>query len=226
VLRLDRGGDVTMQPAAARRADRRVEDLAQPVVREVVAPPVLADDLAHPQLVESGDDVVLGRAGGPGEQRRLERAADGRANLREVARACRQSRETRGDHRLDRRRERAVAVVEALGPGELDGEQRAALGLRPHSLGGGRVDRAAGDLAREPERLVEREPPEADLRGAVLARQTRQQRREGGMRGDVLVAHGARDHECRRACRRDEIAEELERVVVAPLDVVEHEEQR
>ena len=234
----DRLADARVQPRAAQRREAVVERRAHQRVGEGVAADAAVDLAQHAgahRLVERRDEVVPRQRPERLEQPEVDLAPDHRRDLDRLARRRRQPPQApRGDpaHALghpgllevDRALEAARRVAQVAQ--DLLDEERVALGLavqRRDEVGGGRGGAVGLDQLAD---LAGVEALERDVREAVLAPQRGDQLRQRVPLLELRVAVGAEEHRAPRLGRAHEVAQQLHRRAVGPVEVVEDEQQR
>ena len=228
----DRGRRAGVHALAARDAERAVERLAHERVRERVAAGGLDDEPRLERLLERDDHLVLVAVSHRPQRREVELAAEhGGVGERRPA-PFREPREAPQQH-----------LPHALGHADLVGGQglRPAAGLEqvPHDLldeegvavglGADRADQCRRRLVpglvgdqRGDGRLVE--AGERDDLEQPVAPQVGEQLAELGRR--LALALRADDQQRRLVLGAQDVAQELERRTVGPVQVVEHEQDR
>ena len=232
----DRLAHARVQPRAAQRRQPVVERRPHQGVRERVAPDPPVDLLEHlrvDRLVERGDELVAGQRPERLEQPVVDLAADHRGDLHRLARRRRQPGDPpRGDlaHAGGDARVLEVGVEPARAlaqvADDLLDEERVALRLgvqRGDELGRGRLRPERGHQLAD---LRLREPVQRHLGEHRLAPQRGDDGRERVVVGELAGAVGAEEHRAPRLRRADQVAHELQRRAVGPVQVVEHEQQR
>ena len=226
VQELQRLRQSAVQEPARGRADLLVRRVAQQVVGEVVAAAGLVQDPQPPQLVDRADDRVGVEVRRLAEQLEVEGPADGGAQPGDVPGVVAELVEPRPE---DGAQVGGRAVLRSrAGPvtGGLDDVQR-----EPARRGHGHV----GDLVRD---VPTGQLPQ-ELAGLLLAEggQRDLPDRPGGAQppdplavGTALAELGGpgreREHQRPGRLRIEDEGQEVERLLVAPLEVVEHEQQR
>jgi hypothetical protein len=226
---LQRLGDPQVVGAAPRRAEREIGDLTDLVMSEVVGVgALLADDPAAPQLVQGADERVLIGAAGQSEQLGGELPADGGGHADQLAGGGGKARQSRLDHGLHLRAEpgRLGPIAGPARPHRLHHEQRVALGLVMEPVRGRSVERAAGQPLGQRRRLLPAEPGQLQLGHTLQRPQSRHQVVGRMRRVDLLPPGGGRHQQPRPWLQPQEIVEELQRLAVAPLQVVGNQQQR
>ena len=234
LVRRDQGlGHAPVQPAPLRGARLGVGHVAQLVVGEVVrVRPLLAHDALAPQLVERARDHLL-VAHQAHEDLQVEGAPDHGRGRRRLPGVVRELGQAAGDHRVRAGRELGDPVLRdprgrsgpALGPHRLHDEEGVALG-RPIEPGGRvRVEDPVPDLGRQLRRLRRVQGLEGDLGELRSAPQVPEERRERVRGVELLRTRGPEDEQARVGIEPGEEMEPLEGLAVAPLQVVDEEEQ-
>ena len=232
----DRLAHARVQPRAAQRRQAVVERRPHQRVRERVAPDPPVDLLEHlrvDRLVERGDELVAGQRPERLEQPVVDLAPDHRGDLHRLARRRRQPRDpprrdlahAGGDARVLEVAAEAARALAQVADDLLD-EERVALGLgvqRGDELGRGRLGPERGHQLAD---LRLREAAQRHLGEHRLAPQRGDDGRERVVVGELAGAVGAEEHRAPRLRRADQVADELQRRAVGPLQVVEHEQQR
>ncbi len=205
-------------PRQERRADRLVEQVERPRVRE---------------------------AGRPGDEREVELGADHRPDAQHPARLRAQPQHPPLDDlpgalgqaaRGRRRPERPAPVLGLVDhPGlaqvahELADEERVAGRIAVHlarERAAGRVDRVAGELLDQVDDVALAEPAQGQARHARLPEEVAEELAPGVVGGDVGVAVGPEDHQPAPGRRADQVPEQEQRRPVGPVQVVEDHEHR
>ncbi len=225
VHRQERIGHRRVKMPAACRADPFVCDLPKEIVGEVVPARDLTDDPARPQLVENIEELIVGVARVPQHVDR-ERPADGRGDLGDASGLVAQPAQPARDHRAHRRREPRHIGRGVAGSDGLHDEQRIALGVPVETFGCGAAELAPREVGREREDVFLGERLERDLGLRPVGEQARSEQRERVVGTDLLGSRRSGDQQARGRFRPDQEVDELERVCVAPLHVVEDEQQR
>ena len=185
-------------------------------MRERVAP--LADP--REQARTDGRREPVHDALGGGQHERLELHPLGRAGLQDAAPRRREAGDAAADHLAHAGRRRAGRVALRLLAQQLVEEER--VPARALAVGGGV---ARGVMAGEHGRdgvLVE--PLQRELDERALAAQVGERR--GGGLGQLRLAHRDRDQDAGLVRHPREVAQQVQRVGVGPVQVVEHEQHR
>ena len=227
---MDRGQHLTddsVEALPARRADAGVRDLAELVVGEVVAWALLPDDLASPQIVEGVRQGVFVDTGGRAEHVDREPATNGCRDLDQPSGFGGQASESRADDRLDRGGQARVADASGESrAGSLDHKERIAFGFPPELLAGDLIQGAAGEARRQLGGGVAVETIQGNFGQGVIPPEPRGQHRQWVVVVYLLGADGRGDEEWGLGHMLNEEADELDRVRVGPLEVVDDQEQR
>ena len=234
-MRGDEGlGHAPVQTAPLGGARLAVGHVPQPVVGEVVrVRPLLADDALPPELVEGARDHLF-VAHQAHEDVQVEGAPDhgrGRGRLPGVVRELGQA---AGDHRVRAGRKPGDSLLRdarrrlapALGPHRLHDEEGIALGLPVEPGGRVRVEDPVPDLGGQLRRLRRVQRLEGDLGELRCAPQVPEERRERVRGVELLRTRGPEDEQARLGIEPGQEMEPLEGLAVAPLQVVDEEQQR
>ena len=194
---------------------------------------LLADDALAPQLVEGARDHVFGTHQAH-EDLDVESAPDhgcGRCRLPGVVRELGQA---AGDHRVCAGRKPGDALLRdtgrrfaaALGPHRLHDEERIALRLPVEPCDRVHVEGPVAHLGGQLRRLRRVQRLECDLGELRRAPQLPQQRLERMREVELLRARSPEDQQARLRVEAGEEVKPLEGLAVAPLQVVDQQQQR
>ena len=213
----ERPSDPQMRAPPLGGTKRPVCHLTDAVVCEVVAVGrAVAHDPAPPQLIERADERVVAEPCRASEHAGGELAADRRRERRDVARGGGEPREPRLDYRLHAR-------ARGARPQRLDHEQRVSLRLAEQPLGLGVGQCPSGEPLRQHGGLGAREAVELDLLDPFERAQTGHELVQPVR---VLRARGRSYEQPRVRLAAQQVVEELERLLIGPMQIVGDEEDR
>ena len=183
------------------------------------------DDPPLPELVEHLDELLLAARARARQHVEGERASDGGGKARELLRGGGELGQPRLEDGLGAGRQ-LPAPVDEPGPHPLADEQRVALGLAVDELTARGIELAARDAAGQCFGLVAVQRTQLEL-DRLAARSGRAQQRMHRVLGAELLGARRRDDEQRRPrLRAQQVVQPAERLGVAPLHVVDREQQR
>ncbi len=231
---LDRLRRALVQPRPAQRGEIVEHRLAHERVAEAeVADAARHDDARHDRRIEVVEAAVGGESGGVGEEAHVDLGSDHRADGQHVERAVGEPCQASAHHVADGLRYRLRPAGIGVGPA-LAGEERGQLGheegvaarapVHPGRGGGG--GELAGDARHHRGHVVgveagEREAPDVGHPGD----RSQGSRQRSGI-AEIGWAVAARHHRAGDGELGDHVGQQLERRVVGPVEVVDHDQHR
>lgn len=223
---LERARDAAVEKAAAYRAEFLVGHFADAVVGEVIERALFRDQAALPQFFQGLGETAFIPVGGRRQEVEGKRLADGRAEASQLIRRWRQLRQPGADHGVNARRCRLGTGAAQAGTNALDDKQRIPLGgaIEPgqFTVRQGAMGHLGGQLGR----LGRIERRESKLHGEPGLFPFVPQVGEGMAAAGFFGADCPHDERLGGGIAAEQEMEPFERVGVAPLQVVDHQQER